>query len=66
MDRVEEVTKVTVYSNLQEVELFANGVSVGKKSAEDHFFHFEVPNSGETLLIAVAGECRDESRICKV
>ena len=66
VDRVEDVTKVTVYSNLPEVELFANGVSLGKKTAEDHFFYFEVPNAGETKLEAVAGECRDESVIRKV
>ena len=66
IDRVEDVTKVTVYSNLPEVELFANGVSLGKKAAEDHFFYFDVPNAGETELLAVAGECRDESMIRKV
>ena len=66
VDRVEDVTKVTVYSNLPQVELFANGVSLGKKSAEDHFFYFEVPNQGETTLLAVAGEYRDESCIRKV
>lgn len=32
----------------------------------DHFFYFEVPNQGETKLLAVAGECRDESFIKKV
>ncbi len=66
IDRVEDVTKVTVYSNLPEVELFANGVSLGKKSAPDHFFYFEVPNVGETKLEAVAGDHRDESVIRKV
>ena len=66
IDRVEDVTKVTVYSNLPEVELFANGVSLGKKTAEDHFYYFDVPNSGETRLEAVAGELRDESVIRKV
>ena len=66
IDRVEEVTKVTVYSNQPEVELFANGVSLGKKIAADHFFYFEVPNSGETKLEAVAGNLRDESIIRKV
>ena len=66
VDRVEDVTKVTVYSNLPEVELFANGVSLGKKTAPDHFFYFEVPNVGTTTLVAVAGECRDESTIQKV
>ncbi len=66
VDRVEEVTKVTVYSNLPEVELFANGKSLGKKSAEDHFFYFDVPNVGETELVAVAGEYKDASKIRKV
>lgn len=66
IDRAEEITKVTVYSNQPEVELFANGESLGKKTAEDHFFRFEVPNAGETTLVAVAGECRDKSIIRKV
>ncbi|MBP3677747.1 MAG: glycoside hydrolase family 2 protein, partial [Agathobacter sp.] len=66
VNRVEDVTKVTVYSNQPEVELFANGVSLGKKTAEDHFFYFDVPNAGETKLEAVAGECKDESVINKV
>ncbi len=66
IDRVEDVTRVTVYSNQPEVELFANGVSLGKKAAEDHFFYFDVPNSGETKLHAVAGECTDDSVIRKV
>ena len=66
VDRVEDVTKVTVYSNLPEVELFANGVSLGKKASEEHFFYFDVPNNGETTLVAVAGEYKDESVIRKV
>jgi len=66
VDRVEDVTRVTVYSNLPEVELFVNGESLGRQTAEDHFFRFDVPNVGETVLIAVAGGCRDESVIRKV
>ena len=66
VDRVEDTTKVTVYSNLPEVELFVNGKSAGKLQAEDHFFHFEVPNVGESTLVAVAGEYKDESHIRKV
>ena len=66
VDRVEDVTRVTVYSNLPEVELFANGESLGKKAAADHFFYFDVPNKGVTKLVAVAGDCRDESKIVKV
>ncbi len=66
VDRVEDVTKVTVYSNMPEVELFANGVSVGKKSADDHFFYFEVENKGETELTAIAGQYKDSGKIRKV
>ena len=66
VNRVEDVTKVTVYSNLPEVELFANGESLGKKTAEDHFFYFDVPNVGETKLVAVAGDFKDEGVINKV
>lgn len=66
VDRVEEVTKVTVYSNQLEVELLVNGKSLGKKSSPEHFFYFEVPNQGESVLTAIAGECRDESRIRRV
>ncbi|MBQ4602964.1 MAG: glycoside hydrolase family 2 protein, partial [Clostridia bacterium] len=66
VDRVEDVTKVTVYSNLPEVELFVNGESLGKQSSAEHFFYFDVPVSAETKLVAVAGDCRDESLIRKV
>ena len=66
VDRVEDVTKVTVYSNLPEVELFANGESLGKKTSAEHFFYFDVPNVGETELVAVAGEFKDEGKIRKV
>ncbi|MDO5417168.1 MAG: glycoside hydrolase family 2 TIM barrel-domain containing protein [Lachnospiraceae bacterium] len=66
VDRVEEVTKVTVYSNQPEVELFANGVSLGKQTSDVHFFYFEVPNAGTTELTAKAGDCEDSSRIVKV
>ncbi len=65
IDRVEDTTKVTVYSNLPEVELFAGGQSLGKQSGK-YFFYFDVPNVGETHLVAVAGEHKDESIIRKV
>ena len=66
VDRVEDVTKVTVYSNLPEVELFVNGESVGKKTAPDHFFYFDVKNEGESTIVAKAGELTDEGKIRKV
>ncbi|MBR5597990.1 MAG: glycoside hydrolase family 2 protein [Lachnospiraceae bacterium] len=66
VDRVEDVTKVTVYSNQPEVELFANGVSLGKQTSDVHFFYFDVPNAGIMQLVAKAGELEDTSKIVKV
>jgi beta-galactosidase len=67
VDRVEDVTKVTVYSNQPTVELFANGVSLGvQQKNELPFFYFDVPNAGVTHLVAVAGELKDESILNKV
>jgi beta-galactosidase len=66
IDRVEDVTKVTVYSNQPEVELFVNGLSIGKKTAPDHFFYFDVPNVGESVIVAKAGELSDEGKMRKV
>ena len=66
IDRVEDVTKVTVYSNLPEVELFANGVSQGKLKSDNHFFYFNVKNEGETVITVKAGEYSDEGVIRKV
>ncbi len=66
VDRVESETKVTVYSNQPEVELFVNGASLGKQTSKEHFFYFMVPNTGESELVAVAGGCKDKSFIRKV
>ena len=66
VDRAESVTKVTVYSNQPEVELFANGVSLGKQTSDVHFFYFDVPLAGEVNLVARAGACEDTSRIVRV
>ncbi len=65
IDRVEDVTKVKVYSNLDEVELFANGESLGKKKSDTHFFTFDVPNKGTTTITAKSGDCEDHSFIRK-
>lgn len=67
VDRVESVTKITVYTNQNEVELFANGVSIGKQIKGKYpFFYYEVKNEGETKLTAKAGECEDTAIIRKV
>ena len=66
IDRVEDVTKVTVYSNQPEVELFVNGESIGKKTSAEHFFYFDVKNVGESEIVAKAGELSDSGKIRKV
>lgn len=67
IDRTEDITKVTVYTNQNEAELFANGKSIGKQKKEKYpFFYFEVKNEGETQLIAKAGSCSDSAVIRKV
>lgn len=67
IDRTEDTTEVRVYTNMDEVELFANGESLGKQKKERYpFFKFAVPNVGETKLTARAGEFEDESFIRKV
>lgn len=67
VDRVEPVTKITVYTNQNEVELFANGESVGKQTKDKYpFFYFAVKNEDETKLFAKAGNCEDTAVIKKV
>ena len=67
VDRVEDVTKVTVYSNLPEIELLVNGEFVEKQvKGEYPFFYFNVKNEGESIITVRAGECRDEAKLRKV
>ncbi len=66
VDRVEDVTKVTVYSNQPEIELYVNGELLERQTSENHFFYFNVPNNGVTRIQAIAGEVGDESQIRKV
>ncbi len=67
VDRVEDVTRVTVYSNCNEVELFANGKSLGKQTKGKYpFFYFDVKNEGTQTLEAIAGDLKDTATINKV
>ena len=66
VDRVEDTTRVTVYSNLPEVSLYRNGTLVDRQRNENHFFCFEVKNEGESYLEARAEENVDTAVIRKV
>ena len=66
VNRVEDITRITVYSNLPEVELYVNDNCIETQSSENHFFYFNVPNIGKSHIIAKAGNEKDESYINKV
>ncbi len=61
-DRAETQTTVKIYSNQPEVELYANGTRIGKKSGQ-HVFTFQIPLNGEVQLEARAGKLRDKADI---
>ncbi len=64
-DRIEPVTEIKVYSNLDEVTLFVDGKFFGTCSGS-HVFKFNVPISGVHQIKAVSGEYSDEMEIEKV
>lgn len=65
MDREAETTEVKIYSNLEEVELFVNGVSMGKQKSEDHIFRYRIKNEGKSELTVKAQGCEDRCVIRK-
>ncbi len=65
-ERAESLTRITVYSNLPEVELVVNGESVSKKKSDFGFFKFEIPLSEETRIEAKAGKCTDVASFRRV
>ncbi len=65
VDRVEEVTKIKVYSNQPSVALYVDG-KLAEEQKGSRIFCFEVPISGVHTVTAQAGECRDEITIKKV
>ena len=67
VERVEDVTRVTVYSNLPKIDLYVNGEWVEtQEKGEYPFFYFNIKNTGESILVVRAGEYQDESTIKKV
>ena len=54
---------VKVYSNLEEVEVFVNGKSIGKKTGQKGIFTWEsvIMRPGENNITAVSGDSSDEA-----
>lgn len=65
IDRAENVTKVKVYSNCDEVTLCVNGDAVATQKG-NKVFTFNVSLSANTEIKAVSGDCQDTIKICKV
>lgn len=65
VDRAEEMTDVTVYSNQPSVTLYVDGEELETKAC-DKACHFEVKISGEHEIMAKSGEQSDVIHIRKV
>ena len=65
VDRIEDMTTVTVYSNQPSVTLYRNGER-DEEQIGRRVFTFAVPNTGVTELKAVAGDQTDSIRFRKV
>ena len=65
VDRAEDVTTVTVYSNQPSVTLYRNGERYMEQTGK-RVFTFTIPNIGTTELKVTAGACADSIRFRKV
>ena len=65
VNRAENVTKVKVYSNLDEVSLYVDG-NLQETQKSSKIFCFEVPINGKHMIDAVSGEYKDTISIQKV
>lgn len=54
-NRAEKVSEITVYSNQEQVELFVNGASLGRRKGGP-VFRFQAELEPENAVMAVAGE----------
>ncbi|MBR7927573.1 hypothetical protein KBI51_05225 [Aerococcaceae bacterium zg-ZUI334] len=64
-DRVEEITEIKVYSNLESVDLYVDG-KLFERKANQRFYTFEVPISFQHVIEAKSGEFFDCININKV
>ena len=65
VDRAEDITEVTVYSNQKTVTLSVDGRPFETQTGK-HVFKFKVPISGEHSIHATAGDCHSAIWVRKV
>lgn len=65
VNRAEAETEIKVYTNQPSVMLLMDGVPIAEQAA-DKIVRFRVPLTGQHVIEAVAGDCRDQITICKV
>ena len=65
VDRAEDITEVTVYSNQKTVTLSVDGRRFETQTGK-HVFKFKVPISGEHSIHATAGDCHSAIWVRKV
>lgn len=63
-DRVEDVTEVKVYSNLERIALYVDGKLFAEQEGQ-HVFRFQVPISGVHQIRAAGGGMEDSMEIAK-
>ena len=54
------------YQSIYPQKTGSDYICQAKQASPEHFFYFDVPNVGEQVLKAVAGDCTDESFLRKV
>lgn len=64
-NRTGKMTTVKVYSNCEDVKLYANGQQIAGKR-KDKVFTFRVPMSNNVKLKAEASGCRDTALLHRV
>ncbi len=65
VNRAEETTRIKVYSNLDHVKLYVDGLEFAELTGS-HSFTFEVPISGTHRITAVSGDLSDEITVTRV
>lgn len=65
VDRTEDITEIKVYSNLNRIALYKDGVLLEEKTSS-HIFTFEAEIEGEHIFEARSGKLSEKISVCRV